>query len=110
MLRFGIAFAVLASACGSSTNCPSGDCTPYPTYQDCYNDHHLMEMFPAEKAIEICCIDHPIGNQKMNVVCGDTTQSCETYVAANLTDSTDPNLTADITAACTAYPMDSGRM
>jgi hypothetical protein len=102
---------LLAAACGSSSNsCPSGDCTPYPTFQDCYNDHHMVEMFTTDRAIEICCIDHPIGSAKMNTVCGDTVQSCVTYVTANLTDPADTTLTADIMAACTNYPGDSGRM
>ena len=45
----------------------------------------------------------------MNVVCGDTTASCKTYVTANLTDAADTMLTTDITTACTNYPGDSGR-
>lgn len=116
MHRVSVAFAFALAACGSSSNsCPSGDCTAYPTFQDCYNDHHLMESFPADKAIEICCIDHPIATAKRNVVCGATTQSCLTYVTAtcsdpltcgNLMDSTDPTLQADIQTACMNYPAD----
>jgi hypothetical protein len=115
---FGCAlFALTLAACGSNS-CPSGDCTPYPTFQDCYNDHHLMESFPSDQAIEICCIDHPIATAKRNTVCGATTQSCLTYVTAtcanpvmcgNLMDTTDPNLQTDINTACTNYPHDSGR-
>jgi hypothetical protein len=110
MLRFSLIVTLFASACSSSNSCPSGDCTPYPTFQDCYNDHHMVEMFTSDRAIEICCIDHPIGSAKMNVVCGDTAQACVTYVTANVTDATDPNLTADINSACTNYPHDSGRI
>lgn len=104
--------ALSITACSSSSNACGklgNDCDPFPTFQACYDEHHTKESFPTDKAIEICCIDHPIGNQKMNVVCGDTTQSCETYVTANLTDASDPNLAADITTACTNYPGDSGR-
>lgn len=108
MLRIGFAMALLA-ACSSSNSCPSGDCTAYPTFQACYDDHHTMEAFPTVMAIEVCCIDHPIGSAKMNTVCGDTTQSCIAYVTPNLMDPMDPNLTADINTACTNYPMDSGR-
>ncbi len=98
-----------AAACSSNNSCPSGDCDPFATYQDCYNEHHMTEGFTSDRAIEICCIDHPIGSDAMNVVCGDTTASCETYVTANLVDASDTMLTADITNACTNYPGDSGR-
>lgn len=101
-----VSFVLSLIACGTNNSCPSGDCTSYPTYQACYDDHHHMESFPADQAIEICCIDHPIGNAKRNTVCGDTTQSCEAYVTANLMDSTDANLSTDIMTACTNYPSD----
>jgi hypothetical protein len=100
--------SVLA-ACGSSNSCPSGDCDPFPTFQDCYDEHHVTESFPSDRAIEICCIDHPIGSSPKNVVCGATTDTCTAYVTANLTDPNDSNLTTDITTACTNYPGDSGR-
>jgi len=45
----------------------------------------------------------------MNVVCGATTQTCQTYVTAYMVDAADSMLAADITTACTAYPHDSGR-
>ncbi len=96
----------VAIGCSNSNSCPSGDCDPFATYQDCYDEHHTTENFTSEKAIEICCIDHPIGNDQKNVVCGDTTASCEAYVTANLTDAADTMLTTDITTACSAYPMD----
>jgi hypothetical protein len=110
-MRFvSIAFSIsMIAACGDSNSCPSGDCDAFPTFQDCYAEHHVMESFTADKAIEVCCIDHPIGSAKMNVVCGDTTDSCTAYVTANLTDAADANLTADIATACTNYPHDSGR-
>lgn len=107
---FLVSILGLAVGCGdSNSSCPSGDCDPFATYQDCYTEHHTVENFTSDRAIEICCIDHPIGDDKMNVVCGDTTDSCETYVTANLTDPNDANLAADITSACTNYPGDSGR-
>jgi|SRR5882724_10582485 len=107
MLRLVLISWPLA-ACGSSST-PPPDHDPYATYQDCYDDHHTMEMFPTPKAIEICCIDHPIGSAAMNVVCGATTQTCQTYVTAYMVDAADSMLAADITTACTAYPHDSGR-
>jgi hypothetical protein len=91
--------------CGGGS---SGDNDPFATYQDCYNEHHTMEMFSTQRAIEICCIDHPIGGAKMNTVCGDTAQSCTTYVTMNLTDANDPTLTSDISTACSDYVVDRG--
>ncbi len=109
MLRIALISTALV-ACGSSSNsCPSGDCDPYATFQACYDDHHNVESFPTPKAIEVCCIDHPIGSAAKNVVCGNDTQSCIDYVTANLVDPNDAMLSADITSACTAYPHDSGR-
>jgi len=107
MRQLSILFLVLA-ACGDDGNM-GADNDPFDTFQLCYNEHHVDESFTADRAIEICCIDHPIGGAAMNTVCGDTTDSCEAYVTANLTDASDPTLTDDITAACTNYPGDSGR-
>ena len=81
------------------------DNDPFATFEDCYDEHHNEEHFNIQDAIEVCCIDHPIGSAAMNVVCGDTEADCETYVDANLT--IDPAVTPDdITAACTAYVTD----
>src|SRR5438477_7857520 len=96
-------FAIaLAIGCGDNvTGQILVDADPYDTFQDCWDDHHVDEGFDVRKAIEICCIDHPIGGADANVVCGATAASCETYVTANLTAA---DLTpADITAACTDY-------
>ncbi len=92
------------SSCSSSSN-PNN----FPSFQACFDEHTTKESFSPACAIEICCIDHGIGNAKMNTVCGDTTQSCQTYVTANVTDAADTMLTTDITTACTDYPFDSGR-
>jgi len=107
MLR--IAFVcVLLAACGSDPK-PGGENEPFATFQACYDDHHGMEMFSTPCAIEICCIDHPIGSAKMNVVCGETAAACGSYVGSNLTDSADTMLSADITKACNDYLVDTGR-
>lgn len=97
MLRHAFAFALLA-ACGSSQ---PKDADPFATYEDCYSEHHVTESFDAMTAIAVCCSDHPIGDQKANVVCGATQQDCETYVAQSLMagDAT----AADITAGCMLY-------
>jgi hypothetical protein len=94
---------VLAGCASPSSNM---DAEAYPTFQGCWDEHHLTESFSVRKAIEVCCIDHPIGTAAANTVCGDTASSCETYVGAGLTSS---SATADdINAACSAYVVDRG--
>jgi hypothetical protein len=92
------ALLVSLVACGDSH---TTDNDPFATFEDCFTDHHVEEGFDVQKAIVICCIDHPIGSADMNVVCGDTAASCEAYVTANLMGSDAGS--ADITAACTDY-------
>ena len=122
MLRFFISASILAAlaasitiGCGSSSpTCPGApkgttDCDPFATYQACFDEHTQNEGFDPACAIEICCIDHPIGSDMPDVVCGDTPSSCMTYVSANLTDAADSMLSTDITNACNFYVVDSGR-
>ncbi len=100
------ALPVLASiGCGGGGD--GGDNDAFATYQACWDEHHTTENFSVQRAIEICCIDHPIGSAAMNTVCGDTTDTCITYVTANL-DPADATAT-DIMTACGDYPADSGR-
>jgi hypothetical protein len=87
------------TACGGDDEGADND--PFDTFSDCFTDHHVEEGFDVQKAIVICCIDHPIGGQDMNVVCGDTAASCETYVTGQQLGSDVGS--ADITAACTDY-------
>ena len=101
-MRFAL-FALLA-ACGGGTK----DADPFDTFQACYDEHHTMESFPTQMAIEICCLDHPIGGQKANVVCGATIGSCTSYVTQNLVDTSDTMLAADISAACADYVTQRG--
>jgi hypothetical protein len=107
-MRFILATLAICAGCTTKNNCPSGDCSPYATYQDCYNDHHVSQGFATQHAIEICCIDHPIGSAAMNVVCGATAATCMTYVTANLTDPNDANLATDISTACADYVVARG--
>jgi hypothetical protein len=86
------------TACGGDD---SADNEAFDTFQDCFNDHHVEEGFDVQKAIVICCIDHPIGSNDMNVVCGNDAASCEAYVGSNVSGSDVGS--ADITAACTDY-------
>jgi len=102
MLRFVFISCVLA-ACGSNNNMAAEH---FDTFQACYDEHHGEEMLDTQCAIEICCIDHPIGSSKMNVVCGADATSCSTYVTGNLTDSADTMLSTDITTACQHYVVD----
>lgn len=96
-MRFAILFAFTLAACGGS----SADHDAFDTYQACFDEHHDVESFDVQQAITICCLDHPIGSSPENVVCGDTAQSCQTYVTANLT--ADSAMASDITAACADY-------
>lgn len=102
--------APLYAACGDNGG---NDAEPFDTFQDCYDDHHVEEMFTAPKAITICCLDHPIGASAGGVVCGTTAASCTTYVTANLEgggsgSGSDDVTSADITAGCTDYVTQKG--
>ncbi|HSN26419.1 MAG TPA: hypothetical protein VLT45_09040 [Kofleriaceae bacterium] len=85
------------------------DADPFDTFAACYDEHHNMESFSVQHTITICCIDHPIGGQPANVVCGSDANACVAYVSmwvgsagsggSGTTDATP----ADIQAACTDY-------
>lgn len=96
-------FIFFAAACGGDSKMGADS---YATFQACYDEHTHMETLSPACAIEVCCIDHPIGSATMNVVCGTTTQSCEAYINANLTDGSDANFGSDVTQACGFYPVD----
>jgi hypothetical protein len=101
----------LISACGDGD---SGDSESFDTFQDCFDDHHEEEMFTVQKAITICCLDHPIGANAAGVVCGATAATCDTYVTSSLGagsgsgSGSDEVTAADITAACTDYVTQKG--
>jgi len=97
------ALPLITIACGDNTD-QGGDDEPYATFQACFDDHHKVETFSIEDAIKICCIDHPIGGQNKNVVCGESSADCQTFVAANLADA-DADAT-QITTACDGYIVD----
>lgn len=108
MIRSFFLVSVICSMGLFVVGCSGGDedADPFDTFQACYDEHHGTEGFTTVKAIEVCCISHPIGGTAPNMVCGTTTASCMTYVSANLMDSANTMLSADITTACTAYPTD----
>ena len=84
------------AACGDSATM---DDEPFDTLQACYDDHHGGgESLPVQKAIVVCCIDHPIAG--VHPSCKDTQVDCVAHVRAELSASV---LDADITAACTTY-------
>jgi len=104
MLRFVLVASIItaAYACSSSSNSNN-----FPTFQACYNEHTTNEGFGPLCATEICCIDHGIGSAMPDTVCGATAQTCESYVDANLQDtSSDPGLMTDVMMACTFYVHD----
>lgn len=93
----------LVSACGDNGG---GDADAFDTYQACFDEHHTTEAITAQKAITICCLDHPIGSNGAGVVCGATEATCDTYVTANLTS---PDVAAaDAATACTDYVTQKG--
>jgi hypothetical protein len=99
-MRLALAFvstALLFAACGGDDS----DSEPYDTFQDCYTDHHNTESLPADQAIVVCCIEHPIGSAGKNTVCGADSASCTTYVTAQVTTSAPT--TAEISAGCATY-------
>ena len=102
-MRF-VLFALFCTACSGGTK----DADPFDTFQACYDEHHTTEGFATQHAIEICCIDHPIGGAKANTVCGDTADSCKAYVMANLIDPSDATLQTDIATACSDYVVARG--
>ena len=101
ILATTLCISLSLAACGDGGG---ADADPFDTLQACFDDHHKVETFGVEEAIKICCLDHPIGAQAANVVCGADQTACETYVNAQLVDA--DATTAEITSACTGYLTD----
>jgi hypothetical protein len=103
---FVTALLVHFTGCGDSH---PADADPFDTFQACFDDHHIDEMSAIQVSIKICCIDHPIGVPPIgpNVVCGETSAACQTYVDANL-DNASATM-ADIIAACDGYIIDRAK-
>jgi len=95
-MRFIIIASLLLSACGDD-----GGEEAYPTYQECFDDHVEEEMLTTQKAIVVCCLEHPIAG--VTEVCGATATTCQTYLATNL--DTASATSAEVMAACTDYEM-----
>lgn len=107
-LRFvsAIFISAITFGLGCGDNGDDGpDDEPFNTFQACFDEHHgADEGFDVHDAIEVCCIDHPIGGEDKNVVCGETAADCEAFVDANL-DGSDVT-EDDITSACEDYVVD----
>jgi len=105
--RLALVFSMFALpvfvACGDGGGV---DADPFDTLEACFTEHHVTEAFTTQKAITICCLDHPIGTNAAGVVCGATAQTCETYVTENLMGSDASG--DDINAACTDYVTQKG--
>jgi hypothetical protein len=96
-----LVLSVFAFACGSDDS--SGE-EAYDTYQECFDDHTMVENLEFQKAVVVCCIDHEIGGQKL--ACGATSADCVTYLGTNLTSSATQ---ADVQAACDEYETQKGQ-
>lgn len=94
---------IATAACSSSTK---ADADPFDTFQLCFDDHTSTtgDHLPADQAIAVCCLDHPIGGNAAGVVCGTDAASCTTYVTANSTSIA----AADISSGCTEYQTQKG--
>ena len=90
-----IALPLTLAACGGHDD---GDSEPFDTLQDCYDDHHNVENLTVQKAIVVCCLDHPIAG--VHPSCLDSAAACVGHVRAALDASVTDN---DISAACTTY-------
>jgi hypothetical protein len=82
------------AACGSDEK----DADPFDTLQACYDEHHTTESLPAQQAIVVCCLDHPIAG--VHPSCLDSQAACVAHVRAALDAAVTDN---DISAACTTY-------
>ena len=95
-----ILIAILfATACGGDDEAEA-----YPTYQECFDDHHNNESLGIQESIVVCCLEHPIAGVKP--VCGNTTAECATYLGTNLGSASATQ--ADVTAACSTYITQKG--
>ena len=101
LLRTCLVLSLLATACGGDDGT---DADPFDTLQMCFDEHHVTESLPTTQAIVVCCIDHPIGGQDANVVCGETAAACETFLDTAL-DTASASQT-EITNACADYIID----
>ena len=108
LVSITILLCAFLAACGDDLAGTGSDNEPFDTFQDCWDDHHGgTDGFDVQTAIKICCLDHPIGGTKENIVCGATVDTCKTFVTANLSQSSAS--AAEIMTACEGYVSDRNK-
>ena len=90
-----LAAPLALAACGDGDPV---DAEPFDTLQACYDEHHDVETLTVQKAIVVCCLDHPIAG--VHPSCANTQADCMAHVRNNLNAAVTD---ADIAAACTTY-------
>ncbi|HEY0251518.1 MAG TPA: hypothetical protein VGC41_08325 [Kofleriaceae bacterium] len=98
-LVFSLVGLPMVSACSSDDG--GGDSESFATFEDCFIDHSQEESLPIDKAIAVCCLDHPIGGAEAGMVCGPTAATCTDYVSGEL--STDEATNDEIDTGCGEY-------
>ena len=99
-MRLALLAFMFCVACGHN----SADNEPYPTYQECFDDHTKVESLPVKEAIVVCCLEHPIAG--VMPVCGNTSAECVSYLNANLSATSASG--TDVLAACDDYVTQKG--
>jgi hypothetical protein len=94
-----VLFCVATAACGGNDEEEA-----YPTYQECFDDHHTNESLSVHDSIVVCCLEHPINGVKE--VCGATAADCTAYLGTNL--SATSATSTDVMTACTDYVTQKG--
>ncbi len=72
---------------------------PFPTYQECFDKLHDIDMKLVEDTIVECCLEHPI--DKVKPVCKDTVPDCINFLTANLKQTSAS--TVEVMEACQTY-------
>ena len=94
-----LAVLLFAVAVATAIGCKSDPVQSYATYQECFDDHTMVESLPVQEAIVVCCLEHPING--ISPACGDTAPDCINYLTANLGQTSAS--TTDVMDACTEY-------
>jgi hypothetical protein len=82
-------------ACGGDDE---EDAEPFDTLQECYDEHHNTESLSIQKALVVCCLDHPIDG--VNPSCGASQAECVGHIDQEIDSSVSA---AEIDAACVTY-------
>jgi hypothetical protein len=82
-----------------SVGCKDDPEEAYATYQECFDDHTMVETLPAQEAIVVCCLEHPING--ISPACGDIKADCINYLTINLNQTSASTTT--VMDACADY-------